>query len=191
MWNLYLEDKEEKYGSRISSIQQRDKKLGWKRWTIKIQFENGQEYCVPFSNDKFINIFLSNIDLRPSCHNCQFKSFPRVSDITIGDSWGIQNYMPEMDDDKGTSVILVHTEKGRRVLNEIQKKLIIKMAELDKALPLTVDSRISVMKHPNRGRFWADLQAGKSFDEIYKNTKKNIVQKVFCYIQMKIRIWKG
>ena len=99
--------------------------------------------------------------------------------------------MPEMDDDKGTSVILVHTEKGRRVLNEIQKKLIIKMAELDKALPLTVDSRISVMKHPNRGRFWADLQAGKSFDEIYKNTKKNIVQKVFCYIQMKIRIWKG
>ena len=191
VWHLYLEDKEEKYGSRISYIQQRDKKLGWRKYAIKIQFKNGQEYCVPFSNDKFMNMFLSNINLRPSCHNCQFKSFPRVSDITIGDSWGIQNYMPEMDDDKGTSVILVHTEKGRRVLNEIQKKLIIKMAELDKALPLTADSRISVMKHPNRERFWADLQAGKSFNEIYKNTKKNIVQKVFCYIQMKIRIWKG
>ena len=191
IWKLYLEDQEKKYDSNISSIWFRDKKLGWKRFFVSIQFENGQEYSVPFSNDKFMNMFLSNIDLRPSCYDCRFKAFPRVSDITIGDSWGIEKYMPEMDDDKGTSVIVVHTDKGRKVLNEIQKTMILKKAELDKALPLSADSRKSVLKHPNREKYWAELQAGKSLDEIYKYVKKNIVQKIFGYIQMKVKMWKG
>lgn len=191
IWKLYLEDQEKKYDSNVSSIRFRDKKLGWKRYFVSIQFENGQEYSVSFSNDKFMNMFLSNIDLRPSCYDCRFKTFPRVSDITIGDSWGIEKYMPEMDDDKGTSVIVVHTDKGRKVLKEIQKTMIFKKAELDKALPLSADSRTSVLKHPNREKYWAELQAGKSLDEIYKCVKKNIGQKIFGYIRMKIKMWKG
>lgn len=42
------------------------------------------------------------------------KKLNRVSDITVADFWGIQNELPEMDDDKGTSFVLVHSEKGSR-----------------------------------------------------------------------------
>lgn len=191
IWKLYLEDQEKKYDSKISSVQFRNKELGWKKFSVRIQFENGKEYSVPFSDDKFMNMFLSNIDLRPSCHNCQFKDFPRISDITIGDSWGIEKYMPEMDDDQGTSVILIHTDKGRKLLDEIQKCMILKKTELDKILPSSADSRKSVSKHPNREKYWADLQAGKSLEEIYKNVKKNIGQKVLGFIRIKIKRWKG
>ena len=186
IWKLYLEDQEKKYDSSISSIQFRNKKFGWKKFAVNMQFKNGQEYSVPFFKDKFMNMFLSNIDLRPSCHHCHFKEFPRVSDVTIGDSWGIESYMPEMDDDKGTSVISVYTGKGKKVLNEIQKNLIVKKTELDKALPISADSRKSVPEHPNRKKYWTALQAGKSLDEIHKYVKKNIIQKVFGYIQIKI-----
>ena len=77
-----------------------------------------------FSKYKFMQMFLGNIDLRPSCHNCRFKGFPRISDMTIGDSWGIENYMPDMDDDRGTSVIVVNSLKGKKCLKRLWEALI-------------------------------------------------------------------
>ena len=69
--------------------------------------------------------------------------------------------------------------------------MILKKTELDKILPSSADSRKSVSKHPNREKYWADLQAGKSLEEIYKNVKKNIGQKVLGFIRIKIKRWKG
>ena len=28
---------------------------------------------------------------RPSCHNCKFKGFPRIADISVADFWGVEN----------------------------------------------------------------------------------------------------
>lgn len=76
--------------------------------------------------DIFMRLFLSEICLRPSCHNCYFKSLDRPSDFTLGDSWGIENYMPEMDDDKGTSVVLLHSEKAKEIFEKLKDKMIFK-----------------------------------------------------------------
>ena len=192
IWKLYLEDQERKYNSKIISIQFRDKKLGWKRYSIRIQFENGREYAVPFTKDKFMNLFLGNIDLRPSCYDCRFKAFPRPSDMTIGDCWGIEHHLPELDDDLGTSVILVHSAKGERLFKAIRERLTVKEAALDSVLPETADSRRSVEMHPNRKQFWADVQLGQSIEQISGRIRRNLIQKVLGYLRMKMkRVMKG
>lgn len=188
IWKYYLEDQQRKYNSKITSIQFRDKKLGWKRFSIRIQFENGREYAVPFTKDKFMNLFLDNIDLRPSCYDCRFKAFPRPSDMTIGDCWGIEHHLPELDDDKGASVIVVQTEKGQAVLNEIRAGMTCQRAEREE-WPITADARESVAMHPKISQFWADLQAGKSFDELHHYVRKGFVQKALSFCKMVLHIF--
>lgn len=56
--------------------------------------------------------FLSDLYLRPSCYACPAKCGRSGSDLTLGDFWGVQLVMPELDDDKGVSVVLVNSEKG-------------------------------------------------------------------------------
>ena len=63
--------------------------------------------------------FLKNLYLRPSCYACAARSGKSGSDISIADFWGVQNYYPEFDDDRGVGLVLVNTEKGRRAYEQI------------------------------------------------------------------------
>lgn len=183
IWKLYLKQLKTKYDSKIEKVHFRNKKDGWKKYSILIRFENAKKHLISFKKDKFMKMFLSNINLRPSCHNCQFKAIPRSSDITLGDCWGIEDYMPEMDDDGGTSVILVHTVKGEEQLKKIKELMIYREAELDKALPPVSDSRKSVRTHPNRKKYWnALLKEQKTFEELYEFVEKSFLQKVIGVI---------
>lgn len=49
---------------------------------------------------------------RPSCHNCKFKGFPRIADITLADFWGVEKYLSkDYDNNLGTSMVLLNSEK--------------------------------------------------------------------------------
>ena len=65
----------------------------------------------PLNKNIFLRGFLADLYLRPSCHACPAKKFKSGSDVTIGDFWGAQNVMPEIDDDKGVSVVMVNDLK--------------------------------------------------------------------------------
>lgn len=183
IWKLYLEDQERRNHAKTTSVHFRDKRLGWKMFSMKILFENGREYAVPFSQDPFMEMFLSNIDLRPSCHDCRFKAFPRASDMTIGDCWGIERQIPEMDDDRGTSVILVHTPRGQALLQTILPAMALKKAELDSVLPPWADSRRPVDAHPNRKRFWLGVARGEGFDILREYTRRNLLQRCIAVLR--------
>ena len=80
-----------------------------------------------------MKLFTGDYLSRSSCENCCFKGYSRQSDITLGDFWGIWDVAPEMDDDRGTSVILLHSEKGRQACDQIKDKLRIKEVRLEQA----------------------------------------------------------
>ena len=189
IWRMYLEDKKKQYHASITKIEFRNKENGWKNYLVNIQFSDMQRYCVHYYKDKFMRMFLDNIDLRPSCYACRFKDFPRASDMTIGDSWGIENYMPDMDDDKGTSIILIHSSNGERIFREIRNDLMVKEARLDEVLPATADSRRSVEMHPNRKKYLEGVQRGEDFEVLYGYIQKNFRQKVVSFMRyMAIRL---
>ncbi len=178
LWKKYLNEQKQKYGSDVYQVSFRKKSTGWKKYSVEIQFANSEKYEKRAAEDKYMRLFLSDICLRPSCHDCKFKSLERASDITIGDSWGINNYMPEMDDDKGTSVILVHSEKGQAVIDNISKSMNIKKAETEYALPPTADSRKSVAPHMKREKFFELLATGAGIDVLADLLKPSFIHRV-------------
>lgn len=183
IWRMYLDDKEQKYQSRIKKINLRNKRNGWKNFSVKIEFENGQQYFTQYGKDAFMGMFLGNLDLRSSCYACRFKEIPRKTDMTIGDSWGIEKHIPDMDDDQGTSIILVHSSKGEKIFRGIEKKLVVTEGKLNVVLPPETESRRSVWMHPNRTKFWNGLRKGENFNELFRYVQKSFMQKGIDYLR--------
>lgn len=177
VWQRYVKEKESEYKSLPKQIEFRNKTEGWKKFSVKIDFKNSKSYRENLNIDNYMKLFLRNICLRQSCHDCRFKSLNRPSDITLGDCWGIENYMPDMDDDKGTSVILVHSESGQEMLNSLKDKISLREAEVDRALPPTADSRKSVKPHPNREKFFYKLNRGYSISKLVKLTELSFIKR--------------
>ena len=182
VWELYLNE----YTDEIKYINFRDKTDGWKAFDMKVLLNN-KLIIINHDKDKFMRFFLSNICLRPSCYDCKFKNLNRDSDITIGDAWGIENYLPNLDDDKGTSVIIVHSSKGELLLENIQNNLILQEHEIEQLLPPTADSRKSVIMHKKRTKFFKLLNKGSCVNDLYKLIQPSL----FTRIKNKIkRIFK-
>ena len=182
-WRKYIDDNQKRHNAKLNKYYFRNKDNGWKVYTVKQMYMDNQGESSLFNKDSFMQLFLGEVCLRPSCHNCRFKDIRRPSDITLGDCWGVQNYMPEMDDDKGTSVVIAHTKKGVNILNSVKNNLVIKKAKLDRALPPSADSRKSVLPHKNREIFFKQLNEGKSVDELAilvkdRFKKPNIIKRI-------------
>ncbi|WP_270534759.1 Coenzyme F420 hydrogenase/dehydrogenase, beta subunit C-terminal domain [Parabacteroides johnsonii] len=111
----------------ISRIEFRNKRLGWKKFsfalTLSVPDGHGTKNTVllsePYNENIFMKGFLADLYLRPSCYACPAKCLKSGSDITIGDYWGIQNVMPEIDDDKGICCLMVNTDKGGQLLSSM------------------------------------------------------------------------
>ena len=153
VWRKYLNEIAQEYNDTVHSVSFRNKKNGWKHYMMRIEFQR-EVYEKKHSEDEYMKLFLSDICLRPSCHNCLFKKIDRPSDLTLGDSWGIENHSPEMDDDNGTSVIIIHTQSGQKMLDSVKTQLALKKMPLDIVLPASADSRKSVKAHPGRAFFF-------------------------------------
>lgn len=102
----------------VANISFRDKRLGWKKFsfalTLSVPDGHGAKNTVllsePLDKNVYLRGFLSDLYLRPSCYACPAKCLKSGSDVTIGDFWGIRRVFPDFDDDKGVSVLLIHTD---------------------------------------------------------------------------------
>lgn len=119
---------DEEFGKDISSLSFRDKSRGWQEFSMKVETKDNKPYIGSRYKDPFIRLFLSNTALRDSCYECRFKKDHYVSDVTLGDFWGISSCIPSMNDDKGTSAVIVRTEKGAAAFERISDKLTYKVA---------------------------------------------------------------
>lgn len=115
VFNKYKQELEQTYGSAPKRISFRHKNYGWKRFSMSIIFENNIEYLQPLDKDPFLRGFLNELYNRPCCHECCFRELRSGSDITLADYWNVHNLFPELDDDRGTSVILVNNVKGNEI----------------------------------------------------------------------------
>ena len=131
----YLEMLERQFNSKVTKIKFKNKKWGWHNFSLRVNFENGKEYCKDRWHDLFFIGYLQNGNfVRPSCYNCPFKGFPQASDITLADFWGIEQLDKSMDQDKGTSLVFVNTEKGKKTFNSIKDNIVYKSFSVDDAL---------------------------------------------------------
>ena len=132
LFQKYIEELENTYSDTVKQINFRDKKEGWESYHITVSM-NHHEYYKLHNDDIFMKLFLLDVSLRESCYNCHFKE-SRYSDITLGDFWGIFNVYPKMNDKKGTSAIVIWTEKGKLLWNLICKNVVFKETFLEKII---------------------------------------------------------
>lgn len=115
LWEKYVKALSQKYNMTISDIRFRDKQRSWRKYDLVISGSQ-RRVVVPHLKDSYMLLFLQDMTLRPSCYNCSFRKGSSGSDITIADLWNVNEAAPQLDDDKGASLILANTEKGCKVL---------------------------------------------------------------------------
>lgn len=97
---------------------------------------------------------MADLYLRLSCYQCHNKEGNRFSDITLADYWGVQDREKDMDDDQGTSVALVHTMKGKKLLQEISTTIKLKKTDLTYVISRNPSLKYSAKITPNRAKFF-------------------------------------
>lgn len=187
VWQQYIDELKQNYKQDIKSIYFRDKSTGWKTYSIKFLFDKDEYKNFGFK-DIYMKGFLNDIYLRPSCYNCNFKGIERISDITVADFWGIENILPKIDDDKGTSLIVIHSEKGKQLFDELSETMIFNEVDLNEAIKYNPSMISSVKYNEKRDAFFIELNSGKSLIELIKKyTKENFTKRVKNKIKFTIK----
>ena len=150
MWRDYIAYLEKKQGSPIVWVNFRDKqKYGWAAHHETFKFKNGG------GKMSFTYLFYKHIMFRKSCGNCHFTNIKRPSDITIADFWGWENTDSAFNaDNKGVSLVLLNTEKGRKLFDAVQDRMNTIPAELDKCLQPNMQHPSEM--HPLSDNFFSD-----------------------------------
>lgn len=154
----YLDYHRKAAGSEIVSLKFREKYYGYGFSTMMIGFENGMCYRAGMESDIFLRSFFLDLNIRESCLSCKFKTVERASDFTLFDGWHIRKYDSEMDDDKGTTLCIVQSEKGRKIFEEIGDSMSV--AEVPLEIGIGLDgSMITKCVSPNsrRDEFFKDM----------------------------------
>lgn len=123
----YVSSMEKEMGGKCTEVwsKYKDEKYKWGMLGSRYVFDNGKVKYTTGITDKFMKLFLgTGLVVRPSCVECIFKGFPRFSDISIGDFWGICD-CSRLDTPKGMSVILINNERGQRIFDIIKDKMIL------------------------------------------------------------------
>lgn len=177
IWKKYVEYRESKAASSTRRTFFRHKKYGWKKFSVQFVFENCTEYIQILTEDLYMRGFLANLYLRPSCYQCSFKSENRISDITLADFWGVENICPEMFDDRGTSLVLINTAKGKTLFNTIKPQTQNCEVEKSEALKYNSAATKSSLLPQKRKLFMDDIKTKPFSNIIKKYCRESIVHR--------------
>ena len=181
----YLESVERKAGSKIVSFSFREKDKGWHESGLQMgtraKLENGTEIRrYPALRDSYMNSFLEDIYLRPCCYECRFKVIPKhTADITIADFWGIDKVLPQLNDGKGTSLLLIHNAHGQALFDAVRDGFEYETCDWRTAMAKNPTLVRSATQPPQREAFFEDLEAN-GYDWVarrYLSTPKTVVRK--------------
>ena len=170
LWRKYVDYFETSNMGSLLHVNFRAKPNGWNDYGLEMKTETGSAVFTPHANDPFFRLFLKNVCLRPSCYECKSKIF-RLSDLTIGDFWGIDQVLPGFNDDKGTSAVIIRSEKGMRYFETVKDRMNTMRVRYDEITAKNPSEYSSVSRPKERKTFFNDLYR-YDFDALLK---KNLV----------------
>lgn len=180
LWEKNAEYIEKKSGSTLKGVNFRCK-------NNKGQFEyrvnspkNTKMYYRSKEEDSYFQFFLKNLSLRRSCYQCRFKGINRSADITLGDFWGGEEFVPSLCDGNGISIVILHSLIGKKLFEEIKVSLDTKKIDIDAVFSRHNRALTESFEEPeNRQEFWMDfhrLSYGKLSKKYAPVSKKDKVK---------------
>ena len=171
LWKKYAEYQEKKNSGKLKGINFRCKDDSWmdfgmKEVLVDILQGEGKQLYISKDKDPYMQMFLRDYCLRPSCYACVAKK-AKMADLTIADFWGIDNVAPEMNDGNGTSLILVRTDKGMKAFETVSSKLKLKEVTYEDGVRSNPAEYKSCRRPTQRDTFFEDMDA-MEFEELEK-----------------------
>ncbi len=179
LWREYVDYIERKHQGTVRSVRFRSKKNGWKKYGLAIDGENIHQ-DKNLSSDPYLIMFSRDYCLRPSCYQCQAKKLESAADLTLGDFWGIWKNAPGLDDDNGTSLVMVQSEKGAELFQRIESFIVCREMPFSLSVASNPAYHKSVGRPKERENFFPDLNSN-SFDVMIKK---------YCSLSPKERLKK-
>ena len=142
------------------------------------------EYLEDLTKDVFLRGFLLELYNSKSCHDCKCRELKSGSDLTIADYWRVYEKKPEMDDDKGTSLVLVNTCKGELFWQKIEHFLDTAVSSIEDAIRVNPAIVKSPLGNKRREIFFSKLNKTASVDRLVINLlTPPLWKKVLCFIK--------
>lgn len=160
LFREYLNEITDGREEEITEIKFRAKPEGWRKFYFEVL---GKEFSItdPASSDTYFQSFCNNLTLRKSCTDCRYSSLPRKGDFTIGDFWGVARCDKDLDDNKGTSVILINSQKASEILGQLKQEFIkLKKISLNEAKLDNNWAFSNAPMHPHRPYFMKQYASG-------------------------------
>lgn len=153
VWREHICQKEAEIGKLLKSVNFRNKETGWRSYSVEYQFEDGSRQLVASGKDPFLRGFIADLYLRRSCTDCAHKA--SLADLTLGDCWGLEHLAAQMDDEKGTSIVLIRSQKGQAAFERIESKLKRQPIDYEIATKYNPALQQGVHENPKRAEFFA------------------------------------
>lgn len=152
LYHVYLEYHGTK-DNKVTRVDFRYKEKGIKGTRSKLIYENGGSVILPNKKDFYHDALVSDFCLRESCYNCQASQLPRAADITIGDFWGINEVLPQIDDSTGVSVIFFHSDKAKQLVTKLETSMHLWEVSFNQAVKNNPSFWYSPLRYPIREQF--------------------------------------
>ena len=165
-------------GREVESVDFRDKKYGWGT-LINVSFTDGSNHYDQW-NGNYFKAFLSGLSMRESCLHCQYAQQTRVGDITLGDFWGVASHKENWNDNKGTSLVMCNSEKGKKMMEVITHSLArIEEIPYEKVVEISARANAALVRPTTepemRKCFFKHLVKGDSFSKALRYAEKAIM----------------
>lgn len=174
IWNNYIKQIRIKIKD-ITEIKFRDKEFGWHNFLFKVKGE--REFKELSEENIFYQYFFDNVLLNKACFKCEVRKTYSSADIRLGDFWG-KRYIKNKE---GISLVLVLTEKGKRLLKEIENIEI-----LEKINYLEGMKKQATENYQNENLYDKAIENLKLYNDINKTLKN--YRKNFSY-KRKLKIY--
>lgn len=178
VYRKYVDNIQRENSEKIKSMSFRDKSTGWNTYSFKVEFNDGKIIKELGYDNTYMKGYLKDIYLRPTCYECDFKKPITSADITLADYWGVKEKHPDFYDEKGVSLILLNSIKGKSMFNKISANIDYIATDFDYATKCNPSIINPVKYNQKRELFFNDINEGDIDTIINRYIKVPLIQKV-------------
>lgn len=168
LFKKYLEWLSEKYNSKVTSFEFRNKeKTAW-GLTYKAKVKANSKIKYLNSNfDPYYKAFLECKTYRECCYKCKYANEKRISDITLGDYWGLEKEHQHFFDDRGVSVVILNSNQGIKLFNSINCVIDYIESTYEKATMKNENLRLPSARPTEREKIYQNIDSER-WKEIFE-----------------------
>lgn len=153
LFQAYLEWLGKKIGGKIFVYDFRNKEKT--AWGLTYKTKTKTKTKTQFINswfDPYYTAFLNCDTYRECCYQCHYANENRVSDITLGDYWGVEKQHPKFFDDRGVSLVILNTKKGENIFSVLlaDEKIIAELSTFEQAAMYNENLKSPSVRGSNR-----------------------------------------